>query len=137
MIVQHSFVVATAGRGSVEITDRVNSIAAQSGIREGLCHVFVKHTSASLIISENADPDVRKDLETFMARVAPDGDPDFLHTAEGTDDMPAHVRSVLTQTGLSVPVSNGSCNLGAWQGIYLWEHRFQSHTRQIVVTVLG
>jgi secondary thiamine-phosphate synthase enzyme len=137
MVFQHSMVVVTAGRGSLEITDRVNSIAAESGIRHGLCHVFVKHTSASLIISENADPDVHKDLETFMCRLVPDGDPDFVHTAEGEDDMPAHVRSVLTQTDLSVPIVDGRCDLGIWQGIYLWEHRTRSHNRTIVVTVLG
>jgi secondary thiamine-phosphate synthase enzyme len=102
-----------------------------------LCHVFVHHTSASLMLCENADPAVRRDLETFMSRVAPDGDPAFTHRDEGPDDMPAHVRSVLTQTGLSIPVSGGRCALGTWQGIYLWEHRLAAHRRQVTVTVQG
>jgi len=137
MVVQHSFVVTTGGRGSLEITGHINSIVAESGVRTGLCHVFIKHTSASLIICENADPDVHTDLETFMTRLVPDGDPAFRHTAEGVDDMAAHVRSVLTQTELSVPVALGQCSLGTWQGIYLWEHRAVSHARTIIVTLFS
>ena len=137
MVVQKSFVVPTTGRGSQEITARLNAVIADSDIRAGLCHVFLQHTSASLMICENADPDVRRDLEMFMARIAPDGDPDFLHTAEGSDDMPAHIRSILTQTDLSVPIVDGRCDLGVWQGIYLWEHRTSANRRKIVVTLLN
>jgi secondary thiamine-phosphate synthase enzyme len=99
--------------------------------------VFTAHTSASLMICENADPDVRRDLETFMADLAPDGDPRFVHTAEGPDDMPAHLRSILTQTDLTIPVRDGRLALGTWQGVYLWEHRLRPHARRVVVTVQG
>ncbi len=108
-----------------------------SGVQQGLCHLFIQHTSASLIISENADPAVHVDLETFMSKLSPDGDPMFTHRAEGNDDMPAHIRSVLTQTELNVPVSNGGSGLGVWQGIYLWEHRTSPHQRQIIVAIHG
>lgn len=134
---QHSFNVTTRGRGSYEVTDRVQSIVRDAGIKTGLCHVFVHHTSASLMLCENADPAVRRDLDAFMARLAPDGDPLFEHSSEGADDMPAHIRSVLTQTGLSIPISDGRCALGTWQGLYLWEHRKVGHHRRITVTVLG
>ncbi len=134
---QGSFVVPTRGRGTYEITDAVQRIAAAAGISTGLCHVFVHHTSASLTLCENADPTVRRDLETFMARLAPDGDPMFAHDDEGPDDMPAHVRTVLTQSGLTLPVSDGGVALGTWQGIYLWEHRHAGHRRQVTVTVYG
>jgi secondary thiamine-phosphate synthase enzyme len=110
---------------------------AASGLRCGLAHVFVQHTSCSLTITENADPDVRRDLETVMARLAPDGDPAYRHDAEGADDMAAHVRSMLTASGLSVPVGDGRLLLGTWQGIYLWEHRTAPHRRRIVITLLG
>lgn len=103
----------------------------------GLCNVFIQHTSASLIVCENADPTVRKDLERFMARFIPDGDPIFKHTAEGADDMPAHLRTVLTQTSLSIPVHNYQLLLGTWQGIYLWEHRSGKFHRRVIVTVHG
>lgn len=106
-------------------------------VRQGLCHVFVHHTSASLMLCENADPTVLRDLEAFMARLVPDGDPLFRHTTEGPDDMPAHVRSVLTQSAVSIPVCEGRCLLGTWQGIYLWEHRRYGHERQVTVTVCG
>jgi secondary thiamine-phosphate synthase enzyme len=102
-----------------------------------LCHVFLRHTSASLMLCENADPEVRSDLERFMARLVPDGDPIFRHVDEGSDDMPAHVRSILTSSSLGVPVSGGRCDLGVWQGIYLWEHRRAAHRRQVSVTVYG
>ena len=136
MVIQKSFVISTPGRGIQEITENIDTIIAASEISEGLCNIFIQHTSASLLICENADIDVRKDLETFMSRIVPDGDPDFLHNAEGVDDMPAHIRSVLTQAELSVPIVNSQCELGAWQGIYLWEHRFISHQRRVRVTLL-
>ena len=127
--------IQTPGRGTVDVTAEVQTIVANTGVSAGLCHIFVHHTSASLMLCENADPSVRGDLETFMSRLAPDGDPMFKHTAEGPDDMPAHVRSVLTSNHLSIPVGNGRCMLGTWQGIYLWEHRHDPHTRRITVTV--
>lgn len=136
-MLQQRFSLQTRGRGTYEITDRVQAAVAEAQIETGLCHVFVHHTSASLILCENADPQVRRDLETFMAGLAPDGDPMFGHDDEGPDDMPAHVRTVLTQTGLSLPVSNGQCSLGTWQGVYLWEHRSAGHRRQVTVTVFG
>lgn len=125
----------TRGRGSYEITEQVADAVQSAGVGTGLCHVFTTHTSASLMICENADPAVRRDLETFMRDLAPDGDPRFVHTAEGPDDMSAHVRSVLTHTSLTVPVRNGQLALGTWQGIYLWEHRLQAHRRRVLVTV--
>jgi len=129
--------VPTRGRGSYDLSAEVQSVVQRSGIRDGLCHVFCQHTSASLVLTENADPDVRADLETFLGRLVPDGDPMFRHTMEGPDDMSAHVRAVLTQSGLSVPVDGGRCLLGTWQGIYLWEHRAAGHRRTVTVTVLG
>ncbi len=125
----------TRGRGTYEITDQIRAVVDQSGIRTGLCHLFLQHTSASLIICENADPTVRSDLERFMARLAPDGDEIYQHTLEGPDDMPAHVRAILTKMDLTLPVSEGRCALGTWQGIYLYEHRLQPHERRVVVTV--
>jgi secondary thiamine-phosphate synthase enzyme len=129
--------VETRGRGTTDITGDVQRAVAQSGIADGLATVFVHHTSASLFINENADPDVRADLERFLSRLVPDGDSIYEHTAEGVDDMPAHVRSVLTATSLGVPVSGGRCDLGTWQGIYLWEHRHRAHRRKVSVTVVG
>lgn len=137
MFSQETFTVATRGRGTYEITDQVIQVVEAAAISVGLCHVFVHHTSASLMLCENADPTVRRDLEAFMARLAPDGDPLYQHTLEGPDDMPAHVRTVLTQTGLSIPVTGGRCSLGTWQGVYLWEHRNAGHRRQVTVTVQG
>jgi len=137
MVSQQSFTIATRGRGTHDITRDVQQIVAESGIENGICLVFLHHTSASLMLCENADSDVRGDLETFMARVAPDGDPDFVHTAEGPDDMSAHVRSVLTTNDLTLPVAAGRCDLGTWQGIYAWEHRTSAHKRRISVTVIG
>jgi secondary thiamine-phosphate synthase enzyme len=133
---QHELTVRTAGRGLYEITRAVADRVGAAGVDIGLCNVFVHHTSASLIISENADPDVCRDLETFLARLVPDGDPDFVHTAEGPDDMSAHVRSVLTATSLSIPVRLGALSLGTWQGIYLWEHRTEPNVRRVTITVL-
>jgi len=127
---------ATTGRGTRDITGAVAQVVAQSGIECGLVHVFVQHTSCSLTITENASPDVRRDLETIVERLAPDGDPVYRHDEEGPDDMSAHARSVLTDTGLTVPVGGGRLLLGTWQGIYLWEHRTSPHRRKVVVTVL-
>ena len=132
-----SFTVGTRGRGTDEITDEVDRIVRASGVERGLCSVFVHHTSASLIVCENADPSVRSDLERFFARLVPDGDPLFRHTAEGPDDMPAHVRSILTQASLSVPIASGRLDLGTWQGIFLFEHRAHPHRRRITVSIVG
>jgi secondary thiamine-phosphate synthase enzyme len=129
--------LATRGRGTYELTGRIQAAVRDSGIEIGLCNVFIRHTSASLMLCENADPEVRRDLEAFMGRLAPDGDPLFRHTAEGPDDMPAHVRSVLTHGDLNLPVREGRCDLGTWQGVYLWEHRHAPHRRRVTVTVTG
>ena len=135
MTYQETIQRATRGRGTYEITADVQTVVRAAGIETGLCHVFVQHTSASLIVCENADPTVRNDLERFISRLAPDGDPIYEHTLEGPDDMPAHVRSILTNMDLTVPVSNGRCALGTWQGIYLYEHRHHAQRRRVVVTV--
>lgn len=137
MVAQYSFTLATRGRGTYDVTEEVTQAVAKAGVTTGLCHVFIHHTSASLMYCENADPSVRRDLETFMSRLVPDGDPSYEHDTEGPDDMPAHIRSVLTHTGLSIPVSAGRCALGTWQGVYVWEHRAKPHTRRITVTVQG
>jgi secondary thiamine-phosphate synthase enzyme len=129
--------VSTRGRGLVDITGEVQKAVKGTGIREGLCTLFLHHTSASLLISENADPVVQRDLEAFFSRLVKDGDPLFQHDAEGPDDMPAHVRTVLTQVSLSVPVKDGQADLGTWQGVYLWEHRTSPHRRRVTVSVLG
>lgn len=131
------FEVRTQGRGFVSLDDCLRAAVAQSGVREGLAQVFAQHTSCSLLIGENADPDVRADLERFFARLVPDGDPLFRHDAEGPDDMPAHVRSILTGVSLGIPVRDGALALGTWQGVYLWEHRTRPHARKISVTILG
>lgn len=127
--------VRTQGRGTHDVTRAVEDAVAASGTRDGLCHVFVHHTSASLILCENADPTVRRDLEALFARLVPDGDPIFEHDDEGPDDMPAHVRTILTQVSLTLPVADGRCDLGTWQGVYLWEHRRAPHVRRITITV--
>ena len=129
--------VATKGRGTYDITRDVADVIRASTAREGLATVFIHHTSASLIICENADPSVRKDLETFAKRLVPDGDPMFTHNDEGDDDMPAHVRTVLTQTSIGIPIIAGKLALGTWQGIYLWEHRTSPHRRRVTVSVVG
>jgi secondary thiamine-phosphate synthase enzyme len=131
-----SFTVTTRRRGFYDVTARVQRLVAESGVREGLCTVFVHHTSASVIVCENADPAVQRDLQRFFDDLAPDGDPRFTHTAEGPDDMSAHVRSVLTQASLALPVSDGRCDLGTWQGVYLWEHRHEGSARRLSVTVV-
>jgi secondary thiamine-phosphate synthase enzyme len=127
----------TAGRGTRDITASVADAVKASSLRTGLAHIFVQHTSCSLTITENADPDVRRDLETAMARLATDGDPAWRHDAEGPDDMAAHVRSMVSGTDLTVPFGEGRLLLGTWQGIYLWEHRTAPHRRRVVVTVMG
>ncbi len=128
---------STPGRGTRNITDAVAKAVTASGVQTGLVHVFVQHTSCSLTITENADPDVRRDLDTILARLAPDGDPAYRHGNEGPDDMAAHARSVLTDCGLTVPIGAGRMLLGTWQGIFLWEHRTNAQQRRVVVTVLG
>ncbi len=137
MIKQQTLQVQTRGRGTYDITRQVEQIVHESTTRNGLCHLFIQHTSASLILCENADPSVRDDLEVFMARLIPDGDPTFEHIQEGPDDMPAHLRSILTNMDLTLPISNGRCALGTWQGIFLWEHRTHPHQRQVIITIQG
>ena len=134
---QETFAVRTRGRGTTDVTAEVARIVALAGIATGIAHVFVQHTSCSLMITENADPDVLHDLETLARRWAPDADPAYRHDTEGDDDMAAHARSLLSGTSVSVPVGNGALMLGTWQGIYLWEHRTHPHTRTVVVTVAG
>ena len=123
------------GQGLVEITDLVSRIVYESDVGEGLCTVFIRHTSASLTIQENADPSARADLEAWLNRLVPERDSLYTHTTEGPDDMPSHIKSILTNVSLSIPVMNGALVLGTWQGIYLWEHRKSAHTREIVVHV--
>jgi secondary thiamine-phosphate synthase enzyme len=129
--------IQTRGRGLAEITPQVRSWVEEGGMTDGLLTLFIRHTSASLLIQENADPDVQADLERFLARLVPDGDPLFEHTAEGRDDMPAHVRTALTQTHLAVPLHQGTLMLGTWQGIYVYEHRRQGHLREVVLHLNG
>ena len=137
MIHQQTLEFRTRGRGTQEVTAEVQRAVAASGIRTGVATVFVQHTSASLVLCENADPDVRADLETLLARLAPDGDRAYRHDTEGPDDMAAHARTVLTASSLTIPVSAGRLALGTWQGLYLYEHRSAPHSRSIVVTVMG
>lgn len=127
--------IQSTGQGLIDITSDVEEVVLASGIAEGLCTVFVQHTSASLVIQENADPSARRDLEAWLGRLVPEGDPLFTHTAEGPDDMPAHVKSALTATSLGVPVASGRLALGTWQGIYLWEHRHRGGVRRVLVHV--
>jgi secondary thiamine-phosphate synthase enzyme len=134
---QDTIQVKSRGRGTYDLTAEVAGLVSASGVAGGLATVFVHHTSASLLLCENADPEVRRDLERWLARAVPDGDPLFRHTAEGPDDMPAHVRSALTQTSLGIPIRGGRMDLGTWQGIYLYEHRLAAHTRRVSVTIVG
>ncbi len=127
--------IATPGQGLHEITDRVRSLVSDSRVESGLCTVFIRHTSASLTIQENADPSARRDLETWLSRLVPENDPLYTHTAEGPDDMPSHIKAILTQTSLGIPIFDGRLALGRWQGIYLWEHRRGRHERSLVVHV--
>ncbi len=127
--------IQTQGRSTIDITNELEKLVARSSIESGLCNLFIQHTSASLILCENADPDVRVDLENFMQQIVKDGDGLFKHTAEGPDDMPAHIRNVLTSSSLTIPIAHGKCLLGTWQGVYLWEHRLNAHVRKIIVTI--
>jgi len=135
---QHTDVVHVATRrGLNDVTDAVSAVIGKSGLREGLCTVFIRHTSASLVIQENADPAARRDLEAFLDRLVPDGDPLYTHVAEGDDDMPSHVKAALTRTSEQVPFRGGALLLGTWQGIYVWEHRSGRHRRELAVHLLG
>ena len=129
--------IQTDGKGLYEITDRVHEAIASMEVDDGVCVVFVQHTSASLTIQENADPSARRDLEDWMERSVPEGQPEFTHTMEGSDDMPSHIRSMLTDVSLSIPIVDGRLALGTWQGIYLFEHRAESHRRRVVVQAIG
>jgi secondary thiamine-phosphate synthase enzyme len=129
--------VRTRARGFYEITSDVQSRVSKADVNTGLCTLHLQHTSASLLIQENADPDVQRDFERFFARLVPDGDRLFVHTVEGDDDMPAHVRTALTTVNLSIPIAEGRLCLGTWQGIYLWEHRTAPHSRTVVIHILG
>lgn len=137
MTEQHRLTIATRGRGSVEISGEISAIVKNAAVNAGIAHIFIRHTSCGLAITENADPTVRRDLEILMQRWAPDGDPAYRHDMEGDDDMAAHARSLLTGSSVTVPFSDGRLLLGTWQGIYLFEHRRQGHQREIVVTLLG
>ena len=129
--------IHTPGQGLHEITADVQRLVQHAGVEDGLCTVFIRHTSASLIIQENADPSARRDLEAWLNRLVPENDPLYTHTSEGPDDMPSHIKAILTQVSLSIPIIDGRLALGTWQGIYLWEHRRRAHARRIVVSVLG
>jgi secondary thiamine-phosphate synthase enzyme len=133
----HELSVATSGRGLYEFTEEIEGWIKKGGFQNGLITLHLRHTSASLLAQENADPEVRRDLERFFARLVPDGDPLFQHTVEGEDDMPAHVRTALTTVNLSIPVSHGRLALGTWQGIYVWEHRRSSHSRRVTMHFIG
>jgi len=135
--VHDTLAVETRGMGLVEITDRVQAAVSASGLEEALCTLVVLHTSASLVVQENADPSARRDLEAFLERLAPEGDPRYTHVAEGPDDMPAHLRAALTQTSLGLPVQGGRLRLGTWQGVFLWEHRHAPQQRRLAVHVIG
>ncbi len=133
----HELQIETRRRGFYELTGQIAKLVASSKLESGLVTIHVRHTSASLIVQENADPEVRRDFERFFARLVPEGDPLFRHRSEGDDDMPAHIRSALTRVNLSIPVLGGGLGLGTWQGIYLWEHRTAGHARQIIVHIFG
>ncbi len=135
--IQTQITIQTSGRDSYNITHEIERAIHESGVETGLCHVFIHHTSASLIITENADPDVRIDIETLMQRIAPDGDPEYRHVLEGTDDMSGHMRTILTATELTIPITHGRSGLGTWQGLFLWEHRTARFSRKITITIIG
>jgi len=137
MIEQQTITLQTEGRGTIDITGEIERILRDSNIERGLCHMFLHHTSASLIITENADSKVRSDLENFISRLVLDGDPAYFHDQEGPDDMAAHIRSVLTQSEITIPIRSGRLALGTWQGLFLWEHRHHGHRRNITVTLTG
>lgn len=129
------FTIRTPGQGLHEITDRVRAAVREAGVREGLCVVFVRHTSCSLTIQENADPSARRDLEAWLNRLVPEHDPLYTHTSEGPDDMPSHIKAILTQVSLTIPILDGEPALGKWQGVYLWEHRKRAHERRVVISI--
>jgi len=137
MIVQQQLSITTRGRGTQNITQDINRLVSDSGLSTGIANIFVQHTSASLILCENADPTVRTDLEAFMSRLTPDGDPLYRHTDEGPDDMSAHVRTILTDSSLNIPFNSARLLLGTWQGIFLWEHRSHGHSRHLIITLYG
>ena len=137
MIRQYDFEVRTPGRGFSDITSQVAAAVREAGAHTGVVTVFLRHTSASLILCENADPSVRDDLETFMARLAPDSSSAYEHAQEGPDDMPAHIRSILTQNSITMPIQDGRLAVGTWQGLYLWEHRHRAHRRSVLLTIIA
>ena len=137
MMVQEELMIQTKGRDTIEITPRISDLVNRHSIKIGICNIFLQHTSASLILCENADPTVRVDLENFMQRQVMDGDPNYQHDTEGPDDMAAHIRTVLTDNSLTIPITYERLNLGTWQGIYLWEHRYHSHNRRLLITIHG
>jgi secondary thiamine-phosphate synthase enzyme len=137
MIHRETLFIQSRGRGTYEITEQVQEVVHRSTVERGLCSLFIHHTSASLIVCENADPTVRRDVEHYAARLVRDGDPAFVHDSEGPDDMSAHIRTILTLTSLSVPVEGRRCDLGTWQGVFVWEHRTSPHRRRVTVTVTG
>jgi secondary thiamine-phosphate synthase enzyme len=137
MMEQQTISIQTEGRATINISGEVEQVVRASAIEQGLCHVFVHHTSASLIVTENADTDVRRDLESYISRLVLDGDPAYRHDQEGPDDMAAHIRSVLTQTEITIPVRAGRLALGTWQGLFLWEHRYSAHRRNVTITLSG
>jgi len=136
MTYQYEQTITTHGRGLYEMTDRIADICKDTALT-GVCHIFIQHTSASLLITENADSQVLSDMERFFHKLVPDGSNLFQHNAEGADDMPAHVRSALTQTSLTLPLNKGHLQLGTWQGVYIWEHRYRGRRRRLTVTLLG
>jgi secondary thiamine-phosphate synthase enzyme len=136
-VYNEEFIVETAGRGFYEITGRISTAIDKSGVRNGIATIFIRHTSASLIIFENADPTARRDLERFFVRLVPEGPRDYTHSTEGPDDMPSHIRMVLTRTSETIPIVKGSLRLGTWQGVFIYEHRRRSELRSIAVSVIG
>lgn len=136
MIRQSEISISTVAKSFIEISSNVARAVRDSGVALGICNVFIQHTSASLLITENADPDVRRDLESYLSDLVPESR-HYIHSAEGKDDMPAHIRTVLTETSINIPITNGRLQLGTWQGIYLWEHRDVGHNRNVIVTVSG
>lgn len=137
MVKQQTIVISTGGRGFYDITDKVNMFLLESPLEKGLCHVFIQHTSASLLICENADPSVRHDVEQFFSKLVIDGDESYQHNYEGADDMAGHLRSILTESSIVLPVIKRALGLGTWQGVYLYEHRYHAHQRKVVLTVYG
>ena len=134
---QSELAIRTSGKGTYDLTSQTQEALARSGTTSGICVVFCRHTSCSLVLMENADPSARRDLENYLDRLVPDDDPHFTHTYEGPDDMPSHIKMALTRSSESIPFRNGQLQLGTWQGLFLWEHRVQPHQRSILVTVLG